>query len=82
MVARTRPVADMPAVGMSNYTCLLRPVAEGTIHAAAKRLHRDRSTWLWEVSLEDGEGKLCAALRVTPSSRSRPSEKTVTSAST
>jgi 1,4-dihydroxy-2-naphthoyl-CoA hydrolase len=60
------------AVGLSNHTSFLRPVFEGTVHAEAKRLHRGRSTWLWEVSLKDDEGRLCAVSRVTLAIRPRP----------
>ena len=60
------------AVGLSNHTSFLRPVFEGTVHAEAKRLHRGRSTWLWEVSLRDDDGKLCAVSRVTLAIRPRP----------
>ena len=60
------------AVGLSNHTSFLRPVFEGTVHAEAKRLHRRRSTWLWEVSLrDDDDGKLCAVSRVTLAIRPR-----------
>jgi 1,4-dihydroxy-2-naphthoyl-CoA hydrolase len=37
----------MTAVGLSNHTSFLRPVAEGTVHAEA----RGKPTWLWEVFL-------------------------------
>jgi hypothetical protein len=37
-----------------------------------RRLYRGRSTWLWEVFLEDDQGKLCAVSRVTLAIRPRP----------
>src|SRR5437763_12011569 len=41
------------AMGLSNQTSFLRPITEGTIHAAAIRKHRGRSTWVWEVETTD-----------------------------
>jgi 1,4-dihydroxy-2-naphthoyl-CoA hydrolase len=55
----------MTAVGLSNHTSFLRPVAEGTVYAEASRLHGGKSMWLWEVFLKDDDGKLCAVSRVT-----------------
>lgn len=49
---------------------LLRSVFEGTIHAEARRMHR--TTWLWEVSMTDDDGRLCAVSRVALAIRSRP----------
>ncbi len=62
----------MGAVGLSNHTSFLRPITEGTVHAEARRLHRGKSTWLWEVFLKDDGGKLCAVSRVTLMVRPRP----------
>lgn len=62
----------MVAVGLSNHTSFLRPIVEGTVHAEARRLHRSRTTWLWEVSLKDDDGRLCALSRVTLAIRPRP----------
>jgi 1,4-dihydroxy-2-naphthoyl-CoA hydrolase len=53
------------AMGMSNNTSFLRPITEGTVHAHAKRLHRGRTTWLWDVSFSDEGGRLCALTRMT-----------------
>src|SRR4051812_7781349 len=39
------------AQGMSNQTSFLRPILDGTIHATARRRHRGRTTWLWEVDI-------------------------------
>ena len=55
----------MIAVGLSNQTSFLRPVTGGTIHAEARRRHRGRTTWVWEVDLTDDEGRLCAIVRMT-----------------
>ena len=53
------------AVGLANHTSFLRPVGEGTVEAVAQPLHRGRTTWVWDVRLSDGEGRLCAVSRVT-----------------
>lgn len=58
------PAGEM-AVGLSNQTSFLRPVSGGTIHAVARRRHRGRTTWVWEVDLSDDEGRLCAIVRMT-----------------
>ena len=62
----------MIAVGLSNQTSFLRPVTGGTIHAEARRRHRGRTTWVWEVDLTDDEGRLCAIVRVTIAGRPLP----------
>ena len=51
--------------GMSNQTSFLRPITAGTIHAVARRRHRGRTTWVWEVDITDDEGRLCALVRMT-----------------
>ena len=53
------------AVGLSNHTSFLRPVTEGAVHAEARRRHRGRTTWLWEVDFTDDAQRLCAVSRVT-----------------
>ena len=53
------------AMGMSNSTSFLRPITEGTIHATARRIHRGRTTWLWDVEITDDAGKRCALTRMT-----------------
>ena len=55
----------MAAMGISNSTSFLRPVLEGTVHAVARRRHRGRTTWLWDVEVSDDQGRLCALGRVT-----------------
>jgi uncharacterized protein (TIGR00369 family) len=55
----------MVAVGQSNHTSFLRPVLEGTVHADARRRHRGRTSWVWEVDFSDDGGRLCALSRVT-----------------
>jgi 1,4-dihydroxy-2-naphthoyl-CoA hydrolase len=53
------------AMGLSNQTSFLRPVVEGHIHAVALPKHRGRTTWVWEVEMQDDQGRLCALTRVT-----------------
>lgn len=60
------------AVGMSNQTSFLRPITGGKIHAEARRRHRGRTTWLWEVDFTDDAGRLCALTRVTIAVRPSP----------
>lgn len=63
---------DSLAVGQSNHTSFMRPITAGTIHAHAQRLHRGRTTWVWDVRFEDDENRLCAVTRMTIAVRPRP----------
>jgi 1,4-dihydroxy-2-naphthoyl-CoA hydrolase len=53
------------AMGLSNTTSFLRPITEGTVHAHAKRLHKGRTTWVWDVHFSDDAERLCAVTRMT-----------------
>ena len=53
------------AMGLSNNTSFLRPVTEGTVHAKATRLHRGRTTWVWDVEITNDAGKRVALTRMT-----------------
>ena len=53
------------AQGLSNQTSFLRPIIEGTVHATARRRHRGRTTWVWEVDITDDQDRLCALVRMT-----------------
>jgi 1,4-dihydroxy-2-naphthoyl-CoA hydrolase len=53
------------AQGLSNQTSFLRPILDGTIHAVARRRHRGRTTWVWEVDITDDQERLCALVRMT-----------------
>jgi 1,4-dihydroxy-2-naphthoyl-CoA hydrolase len=64
------------AAGQNSQTSFLRPITEGTIHAVARRRHRGRSTWVWEVELADDHGRLCALVRMTIAVRDLPSAAT------
>ncbi|HEY7932538.1 MAG TPA: PaaI family thioesterase, partial [Solirubrobacteraceae bacterium] len=48
------------AMGLANSTSFLRPITAGTVHAEAQRLHRGRTTWVWDVRFTDDEDRLCA----------------------
>jgi len=61
------------AMGMSNNTSFLRPITAGTVHAHAKRLHRGRTTWVWDVTFSDDSGRTCALTRMTIAVRPLPS---------
>jgi 1,4-dihydroxy-2-naphthoyl-CoA hydrolase len=53
------------AMGLANATSFLRPITEGVIHARAQRVHRGRTTWVWDVSFTDDAEHLCALTRMT-----------------
>jgi 1,4-dihydroxy-2-naphthoyl-CoA hydrolase len=53
------------AMGLSNNTSFMRPVTAGTVHAHATRLHRGRTTWVWDVRFSDDDDRLCAVTRMT-----------------
>jgi 1,4-dihydroxy-2-naphthoyl-CoA hydrolase len=53
------------AVGSSNHTSFLRPVAAGVVTANARAVHSGRTTWVWEVEFTTEAGKRCAVARVT-----------------
>lgn len=61
------------AMGMSNNTSFLRPTTAGTVHAHAVRLHRGRTTWIWDVTFSDDDGRACALTRMTIAVRPLPS---------
>ena len=78
LVSATTAVAvydeEKIAVGQSNHTSFLRPVSAGAVNAEAKRKHRGRTSWVWEVEFTDDDGRLCALTRVTMAVReARPS---------
>ncbi len=69
MVSLTTGMAVLPggstAMGLANNTSFLRPITAGTVHATATRLHRGRTTWVWDVRFNDDAGHLCAVTRMT-----------------
>jgi 1,4-dihydroxy-2-naphthoyl-CoA hydrolase len=60
------------AMGLSNSTSFLRPITAGAAHAHAARLHRGRTTWVWDVRFSDDGDRLCAVSRVTVAVRPLP----------
>jgi uncharacterized protein (TIGR00369 family) len=62
----------MMAQGLSNQTSFLRPILDGTVHATARRRHRGRTTWVWEVEITDDQDRLCALVRMTIAVRPIP----------
>jgi uncharacterized protein (TIGR00369 family) len=60
------------AVGQSNDTSFMRPVANGTVHAEGRRRHKGRTSWIWDVEFTDDRGKVCALSRVTIAVRPAP----------
>ena len=58
-------------LGLSNHSTFVRPIARGTIHGIARRRHRGRTTWVWDVELTDDDGRVCALSRVTVAVRPR-----------
>jgi 1,4-dihydroxy-2-naphthoyl-CoA hydrolase len=60
------------AQGLSNQTSFLRPILDGTVHAVARRRHRGRTTWVWEVEISDDAERLCALVRMTIAVRPGP----------
>ena len=65
-------IPDAIGLGQSNHSSFLRPISAGTVHAVARRLHRGRTMWIWDVELTDDDGRLCAVSRVTIAVRERP----------
>ena len=59
------------AMGTSNDTSFLRGARGAWITARARRRHRGRTTWVWEIDHTDDEGRLCAISRVTIAVRPR-----------
>ena len=60
------------ATGLSNVTNFVRPITEGTVHALATRLHRGRTTWVWDVRMSDDAERICALTRMTIAVRPLP----------
>lgn len=55
----------MNAMGLANATSFLRPITEGSVHARATRVHRGRTTWVWDVTFTDDRSRTCAVTRMT-----------------
>jgi 1,4-dihydroxy-2-naphthoyl-CoA hydrolase len=61
------------AMGLSNNTSFLRPITEGTVQALARRIHRGRTKWVWDVQFTDDQDRICAVTRMTIAVRAIPS---------
>jgi 1,4-dihydroxy-2-naphthoyl-CoA hydrolase len=59
------------AVSLATHSSVLHPIADGALHATARRRHRGRTTWVWEVEIVDDAGRVCAVARVTVAVRDR-----------
>jgi 1,4-dihydroxy-2-naphthoyl-CoA hydrolase len=59
------------AMGLSNSTSFLRPITEGIVHGHATRVHRGRTTWVWDVRFSDDQDRTCAVTRMTIAVRPR-----------
>ncbi|MDW8480228.1 MAG: hotdog fold thioesterase [Xanthomonadales bacterium] len=53
------------AVGLDINANHLRPVTRGYVTGTARSLHLGRSTQVWEIRIEDEEGRLCCVARLT-----------------
>ena len=60
------------AMGLSNMTSFLRPITAGVVHARATRIHRGRTTWVWDVRFSDDADRTCAVTRMTIAVRPVP----------
>jgi len=60
------------AMGLANSTNFLRPITEGAVNALATRLHRGRTTWVWDVRMSDDADRTCALTRMTIAVRPLP----------
>jgi 1,4-dihydroxy-2-naphthoyl-CoA hydrolase len=60
------------AMGLSNNTTFMRPITDGVVHAVATRLHRGRTTWVWDVRFSDDADRTCAMTRMTIAVRPMP----------
>ena len=52
------------ALGMSNQTQLLKPATSGHVNATAEAIHSGRTTWVWDVTMTDDDGNVCAVSRI------------------
>lgn len=69
------------AMGLSNMTSFLRPITAGAVHAHATRIHRGRTTWVWDVRFSDDADHTCAVTRMTIAVRPVPDGRAQAAAS-
>lgn len=62
---------NMIALGMSNQTQFLRSASEGTITAVGVPLQQSKTTWVWDVTMSDDDGNVCAVSRMVIAVRPR-----------
>ena len=60
------------AAGRFNTTEVTGAPAVGALHATARRVHREPGEWLWDVTVEDDAGTICAMARVGIAVRALP----------
>ena len=65
----------MIGIGLGNDSKFLRPVSDGVVTATALRLHRGRTTWIWDVTFTDAQSRICAVSRVTIAVRERRDDR-------
>lgn len=53
------------ALGMANQTQFLRSATDGTVHGEAIAIHRGSTTWVWDVTMRDDDGRVLAVTRMT-----------------
>jgi 1,4-dihydroxy-2-naphthoyl-CoA hydrolase len=61
----------LSAQGVSNNTSFLRPLGGPVIRGLARRRHRGRTIWVWDVEVCDDDDRLCALTRMTVAVRPR-----------
>jgi 1,4-dihydroxy-2-naphthoyl-CoA hydrolase len=59
------------AVSIATHTSVLHPINGGAMYATALRRHRGRTTWVWEVEIDDDAGRVCVVARVTVAVRDK-----------
>ena len=63
--ATAAALPEKVAFGLEINANHVRPVREGTLRATGTPLHSGRTTAVWEVRIEDGEGRLVCISRCT-----------------
>lgn len=53
------------AVGLEISANHLRPVTRGTVIGTARAIHIGRNTQVWDIRIEDEEGRMCCISRLT-----------------
>lgn len=53
------------ALGMANQTQFMRSATAGTVHGEAVAIHRGSTTWIWDVTMRDDDGRVLAVSRMT-----------------